>query len=204
MKKPYNELTKRYKTQNDIHAAKKCVSFCIRNLKIPQNGLTHKRAYQEVYNYLKLNLTNISVKGAINQLYYENKLKDLAVEVRPRKPKKTRIFDENSFYRTPEWEALRKRVLRKYGVRCMKCKINGIEMHVDHIKPRSLYPDLELEFENLQVLCKYCNLEKSNKDEIDYRNNKIAIPSQYAINQFEKKIKKDKKLKPIKLKTNNP
>ena len=70
-------------------------------------------------------------------------------------------------------------------------------MHVDHIKPRSLYPDLELEFENLQVLCKYCNLEKSNKDEIDYRNNKIAIPSQYAINQFEKKIKQGKKPKPL-------
>jgi hypothetical protein len=43
-------------------------------------------------------------------------------------------------------------------------------MHVDHIKPRSKYPDLELSRQNLQVLCEDCNLGKSNKYEDDWRN----------------------------------
>ena len=49
---------------------------------------------------------------------------------------------------------------------CAKTK--GV-MHVDHIKPRSKFPDLELEFDNLQILCKACNLGKSNKDQTDFR-----------------------------------
>ncbi|RYZ77711.1 MAG: hypothetical protein EOP05_00795 [Proteobacteria bacterium] len=43
-------------------------------------------------------------------------------------------------------------------------------MHVDHIKPRSKYPHLELEFSNLQVLCRQCNFGKSNKYEDDFRS----------------------------------
>lgn len=74
-----------------------------------------------------------------------------------------------TFYRTPEWEKLRVAVLRFYGCKCMKCRIVNCEMHVDHIKPRSLYPQLELVKDNLQVLCKDCNMEKRNLNEIDYR-----------------------------------
>ena len=43
-------------------------------------------------------------------------------------------------------------------------------MHVDHILPRSKYPELELWFMNQQVLCKWCNWEKSNTDYTDYRD----------------------------------
>lgn len=42
-------------------------------------------------------------------------------------------------------------------------------MHVDHIKPRSLFPDLALRLENLQVLCSQCNEAKSNIDTTDWR-----------------------------------
>jgi X-X-X-Leu-X-X-Gly heptad repeat protein len=42
-------------------------------------------------------------------------------------------------------------------------------LHVDHIKPRSLYPARALDPENLQVLCRDCNLGKSNKDATDWR-----------------------------------
>jgi len=53
----------------------------------------------------------------------------------------------------------------------MRCKAsgNGVIIHVDHIKPRSLFPKLELVFDNMQVLCKKCNLDKGNKNDIDYR-----------------------------------
>jgi len=47
--------------------------------------------------------------------------------------------------------------------------MHGIVIHVDHIKPRSRYPELSLEIENLQVLCEDCNMGKSNVFETDWR-----------------------------------
>lgn len=55
-------------------------------------------------------------------------------------------------------------------------------MHVDHIKPRSKYPELELEFTNLQILCADCNLGKRNHDSIDWRGvpkDKTALDREY-------------------------
>ena len=48
-------------------------------------------------------------------------------------------------------------------------KMHSVVIHVDHIKPRSIYPDLSLEFTNLQLLCADCNLGKSNKYDTDWR-----------------------------------
>lgn len=76
------------------------------------------------------------------------------------------------FYRSHEWRELRQDVFKSYGKSCMKClatETDGAVMHVDHIKPRSLFPSLALDFDNLQVLCAGCNVEKSNKDFTDYR-----------------------------------
>lgn len=74
-----------------------------------------------------------------------------------------------SFYLSLEWKVLRYRALLHYGKKCLKCGIIDSEMHVDHIKPISLYPDLKEDMNNLQVLCKECNLEKSNIHTTDYR-----------------------------------
>lgn len=74
------------------------------------------------------------------------------------------------FYLSKEWLSLRRIVLKKYGAICMKCGGNEA-IAVDHIKPRSLYPKLELDFDNMQVLCRSCNSKKSNKNSIDYRTN---------------------------------
>jgi 5-methylcytosine-specific restriction endonuclease McrA len=73
------------------------------------------------------------------------------------------------FFVSVEWQLLRLKTLRKYGAQCMKCLSVKGRMHVDHIKPRSRYPKLALSARNLQVLCEKCNLEKGNKNEIDYR-----------------------------------
>ena len=67
------------------------------------------------------------------------------------------------FYATDEWRKLRWRVLSLSNGKCVMCGRNsghGIVLHVDHIKPRSKYPALELEIDNLQVLCEDCNLGK--------------------------------------------
>lgn len=51
----------------------------------------------------------------------------------------------------------------------MKCGKGKGVCHVDHIKPRSRFKELELDPNNMQILCEACNMEKSNKNEIDYR-----------------------------------
>jgi hypothetical protein len=73
------------------------------------------------------------------------------------------------FYKTREWRELRYKVLVRLGKKCQCCGEEGGYIHVDHIKPRSLFPELELEESNLQVLCEACNMGKSNKDSTDWR-----------------------------------
>jgi len=77
-----------------------------------------------------------------------------------------------SFYDTAAWQNLRYRVLRTQGGCCQCCGVRGNganPLQVDHIKPRSKYPELELEIENLQVLCRDCNLGKGTWDQTDWR-----------------------------------
>jgi len=75
------------------------------------------------------------------------------------------------------WRVLRYEALRVHGGKCLLCgrspREHGIVLHVDHIKPSSLYPDLEFELDNLQVLCDECNMGKSNKDTTDWRSKDI-------------------------------
>ena len=78
----------------------------------------------------------------------------------------------NSFLCSTEWRELRQRVLTHYGCVCMKCgkePENRRHIHVDHIKPRKFFPELSLDFDNLQVLCNRCNWRKGNKNQTDYR-----------------------------------
>ena len=66
------------------------------------------------------------------------------------------------FYTSTAWRALRYKVLSTQEHKCTKCfrtpEKHGIALHVDHIKPRSKYP--QLEYDNLQILCDDCNLGK--------------------------------------------
>lgn len=78
-----------------------------------------------------------------------------------------------TFYSSKAWRDLRYEVLKFYEATCMCCgasKETGGQIHVDHILPRSLYPDLRLEFSNMQVLCGDCNMAKSNTDYTDWRD----------------------------------
>lgn len=74
------------------------------------------------------------------------------------------------FYWTWEWRRVRYGVLQRLGAKCQCCGATD-KIHVDHIKPRSKYPDLELVPANLQILCEACNMGKSNLDETDWRKN---------------------------------
>jgi len=78
-----------------------------------------------------------------------------------------------AFYDSDAWKRLRYQALKLHGARCQCCgatRSDNVQIHVDHIKPRSKYPELELELSNLQILCEPCNIGKSALDETDWRD----------------------------------
>lgn len=93
------------------------------------------------------------------------------------KPKKKRApshSSKKSFYASWEWAQLRYEALQLHGKQCMCCgwtPAPGKDGHlcVDHIKPRSKFPELELDLGNMQILCSLCNRGKSNIHQDDFR-----------------------------------
>lgn len=76
------------------------------------------------------------------------------------------------FYQSDDWRRVRYRALKLHGNRCQCCGAGpsfANPIHVDHVKPISRYPELALELSNLQILCRDCNLGKSNIDQTDWR-----------------------------------
>ena len=63
---------------------------------------------------------------------------------------------------------IRKPLLEMSNEKCCycECKVGSgeREMHVDHFKPKSIYPDLVVKWENLLPSCPHCNKEKSSHD----------------------------------------
>ena len=63
------------------------------------------------------------------------------------------------------WVSLRKQVLKRDKNTCNQCGLIDEEiMVVDHIKPKSIYPELKLEITNLQTLCPNCHARKTIKE----------------------------------------
>lgn len=91
---------------------------------------------------------------------------------RSQKKVKRSAASKTNFYFSPEWRRVRYEALKRSRGVCELCGAApslGKPLHVDHIKPRSKYPDLEFDITNLQILCDDCNLGKGNTDEIDWR-----------------------------------
>lgn len=109
--------------------------------------------------------------GKMNKASARKILRQFAGGGEIKKIKHMRSSSEN-FYRSREWRQVRYEALIKCGRACMCCGAkpkDGIILHVDHVKPRSKYPQLELDINNLQILCEDCNLGKSNIYEDDFR-----------------------------------
>jgi 5-methylcytosine-specific restriction endonuclease McrA len=74
-----------------------------------------------------------------------------------------RIDETNTFYTSSEWRLIREQVIQEEGRVCQRCRryiSNDNDLTVDHIKPRSKFPELALEKSNLQILCRKCNSAK--------------------------------------------
>lgn len=78
------------------------------------------------------------------------------------------------FYTSDAWRAARFDALQNNDGCCELCgrskRRHGVVLHVDHIKPRSKFPALALDRDNLQILCEDCNMGKGNRDEKDWRS----------------------------------
>jgi len=82
------------------------------------------------------------------------------------------VKTKKEFYSSRVWKILRYQAFEKYGNRCQCCggaPSDYLTMHVDHIKPRSTHPELELDINNLQILCEDCNVGKINQWDTDWR-----------------------------------
>lgn len=86
--------------------------------------------------------------------------------------KKENLAKSPDFYASNSWKQVRYQALVKHGGKCQACGAtakDNVKIHVDHIKPRSKYPELALDIDNLQVLCENCNIGKLNLSEEDWR-----------------------------------
>ncbi len=90
--------------------------------------------------------------------------------------KEERMYFDNkgSFYNTEEWKNLRRMVFNKFPLICMRCG-NKKNLEVDHVKPRSKYSKLELDIDNLQILCRDCNTLKGVTDSLEWDFRKKQI-----------------------------
>lgn len=77
----------------------------------------------------------------------------------------------DTFYKSQAWRSLRYLALRNSkGCNCCGATTaDGVALHVDHIIPRYKAPHLQLNIDNLQVLCEDCNIGKGAWDDTDWR-----------------------------------
>lgn len=128
---------------------------------ISPHGLTYGRLKEAVLGELGFDVVNAPRNKALREFLCPA-------------PKVQKV----SFYETDEWRELRYRALKLHGGCCQCCgnrPTRGNPLHVDHIKPRSKYPELALSLSNLQVLCADCNLGKRAWDETDWRPKLEAV-----------------------------
>ena len=71
------------------------------------------------------------------------------------------------------WKDLRIRTIKRDGGMCNRCWvelgfIETSQLQVHHIKPRSEYPELTFDPDNLITVCKTCNLSLGTSGKLDW------------------------------------
>lgn len=141
-------------------------------------GLAWRWLINDYANARGVDMSNVIVMRGVS-------LKREAVPTPPKAPaaanapkhkskRKQQVYDEaKAFYSSEKWRAVRFIALKRSKGECCLCgrsnRAHGVILHVDHIKPKSRFPKLALDLNNLQVLCEDCNLGKSNRDTTDWR-----------------------------------
>lgn len=147
------------------------VTFEVDKEKTKRKYTTLNGAYKAAYNWFNVQQESGSTAHLSVSIFgLDSGLETFQyIDEVPWQPKNKKSGD---FYRSKEWLSLRFQVLKAHKHICVLCGSTpetGAIMDVDHIKPRSKYPHLALDINNLQILCRVCNLGKSNNDETDFR-----------------------------------
>lgn len=111
----------------------------------------------------------IQVNGKI---HYNQQIKFLDGKILNADRPVKNVRTKKDFYSSRLWKILRYQAFEKYGNKCQCCgggASDGLTMHVDHVKPRSTHPELELDINNLQVLCEDCNVGKLNQWDTNWK-----------------------------------
>jgi len=80
--------------------------------------------------------------------------------------RKEELEEARRFYQSAEWRLLRTKIIKSHQNVCRICRKKLTEkgdVTIDHVLPRSKFPESALDIANLQVLCRSCNSSKSNK-----------------------------------------
>jgi len=73
---------------------------------------------------------------------------------------------------------LKPELLEKFNNKCVYCGVKLYEpmmADIEHFYPKSIYPHLALDMDNLLIACKACNMLKSNKFPLDGDGNSLLI-----------------------------
>lgn len=134
-------------------------NICMKESKKPW---TRKRLNNAHYSFYKSYLVHIPIQE-LQEIYQivVRKYADQMVDVVSMK--------SEDFYKSTTWRKLRVKALHAHGKRCKICGRTHKEasLHVDHIRPRWLYPEDALNIQNLRVLCEDCNIGKGAKVQIN-------------------------------------
>ena len=89
----------------------------------------------------------------------------------------TSYEERQKFYQTKEWRDLRDYVLGNNPL-CVECKKNGnlvLATECDHKIDIQVSPELCLEPDNVQPLCKSCHSKKTNKKGVKKKGNETIL-----------------------------
>jgi hypothetical protein len=151
------DTRKKMASNKRLEAARRQIKDYLTSQGVVIKGMDPQKLYMAFLSHLGIWQSGIKARDQVEAIYLDTDNDIIG-----------RDESSGNFYRSMPWVVLRSRILAKYGRVCMKCGATS-DITVDHIKPRSLYPELELEFDNMQVLCRCCNSAKNNKDTTDYR-----------------------------------
>jgi len=133
----------------------------------PHIALRNKILVKRIATKQTINIGKMAIKevARLKNIIKNQEPKKLASKY-PEAPKYVKGM-KSDFYSTREWRELRWKVVEASKGACVVCgrsnKHHGVILHVDHIKPRSKFPELELDQGNMQVLCEECNIGKRDK-----------------------------------------
>ena len=95
-------------------------------------------------------------------------------DIQSRKRNKNETLGKTEDKIFTKWRLVRYQALKRSDGRCECCgatpRSSREPLHVDHIKPKSLFPEVQFDLNNLQVLCADCNIGKGKWDQTNWRD----------------------------------